>query len=317
MAKAKILVKRRKSVRNTRKITGTMEMVSTAKYKKSFTRIQASAPYQEKLREVMSDLAGASIEVEHPLLESRTVKRTLILLITSNRGLCGGYNSNLCMTTRDLLVSERAAGADVELHVVGKKGIQYFRHRGEKLAAANDRFGDRYRFADVNALADDYIRRYSAHEVDKVVVVYQKFFSAGRQKPVADMLLPLDATIAGGPPAGDPATAPATAAAVGTAGGAVPAAAAGTGSREKNYIFSPDPASLLRELLPAYVKTTLWNDFLQSSVGEHLARMLAMKNATDAADKLIRRLTRAYNRARQSQITNEIAELMGGVEALK
>ena len=159
MAKAKILVKRRKSVRNTRKITGTMEMVSTAKYKQSFTRIQASAPYQEKLREVMNDLAGAAIEVEHPLLESRAVKRSLVLLITSNRGLCGGYNSNLGLTTRDLLASERAAGGEVELHVVGKKGIQYFRRRGETLAAAHDRFGDRFRFADVNALADDYIRR--------------------------------------------------------------------------------------------------------------------------------------------------------------
>jgi F-type H+-transporting ATPase subunit gamma len=293
-----------------------MEMVSTAKYKKSFTRIQASAPYQEKLREVMSDLAGASIEVEHPLLESRTVKRTLILLITSNRGLCGGYNSNLCFTTRNLLVSERAAGAEVELHVVGKKGIQYFRHRGEKLAAAHDRFGDRFRFADVNALADDYIRRYSAHEVDKMVVVYQKFLSAGRQKPVAETLLPLDATLAGPALTGAGAPSP-KAAATGTAAATGRAAAAETGSREKNYIFSPDPASLLRELLPAYVKSTLWNDFLQSSVGEHLARMLAMKNATDAADKLIRRLTRMYNRARQSQITNEIAELMGGVEALK
>ena len=133
-----------------------------------------------------------------------------------------------------------------------------------------------------------------------MAVVYQKFFSAGRQRPVAETLLPLDATLAGGPPA--PARA---------------GAAAATGHREKNYLFSPDPSSLLRELLPAYVKTTLWNDFLQSSVGEHLARMLAMKNATDAADKLIRRLTRMYNRARQSQITNEIAELMGGVEALK
>jgi F-type H+-transporting ATPase subunit gamma len=305
-----------------------MEMVSTAKYKQSFTRIQASAPYQEKLREVMADLADASIEVEHPLLESRAVKRSLILLVTSNRGLCGGYNSNLCFTARDLIASERAGGAEVELHVVGKKGIQYFRHRGEKLTAAHDRFGDRHRFADVNALADDYIRRYSAREVDKVAIVYQKFFSAGRQKPVADTLLPLDAALATGSAAAAEA-APGTAHAGGAAHtGAAHAGAAAHGSpagkvagergrREKNYIFSPDPASLLRELLPAYVKTTLWNDFLQSSVGEHLARMLAMKNATDAADKLIRRLTRMYNRARQSQITNEIAELMGGVEALK
>lgn len=297
MAKAKVLLKRRKSVRNTKKITKTMEMVSTAKYKQSFTRIQASAPYQEKLREVMSDLAGAGGEVSHPLLESRPVKRTLVLLITSNRGLCGGYNTNLALTARNLLKEERAGGAEIELHAVGKKGIQYFRHRGEAMAGKYDKYGDKVGFAEVNALAEDFIRRYSAREIDKVVVVYQKFLSAGRQRPVAEVLLPLDAGVA-----------------TGGAGGAEAAA----GPRpDKNYIYSPDPASLLRELLPAYVKTSLWTDFLQASVGEHLARMVAMKNATDAADKLIRALTRAYNRARQSQITNEIAELMGGVEALK
>jgi F-type H+-transporting ATPase subunit gamma len=197
MAKSKVLLKRRKSVRNTRKITGTMELVSTAKYKQAFVRIQASAPYQEKLREVMADLAGAGAEVEHPLLESRAVKRSLVFLITSNRGLCGGYNSNLNMTARNFIASERAAGAEVELHVVGKKGIQYFRHRGETLAATHDRFGDKYRFADVNAIAEDLIRRYSAREVDKVTVVYQKFISAGRQRPAAEMLLPLDSTLTG------------------------------------------------------------------------------------------------------------------------
>lgn len=296
MAKAKVLLKRRKSVRNTKKITKTMEMVSTAKYKQSFGRIQASAPYQEKLREVMSDLAGAGGEVSHPLLESRPVRRTLVLLITSNRGLCGGYNTNLAVTARNLLKEERAGGATIELHAVGKRGIQYFRHRGETMAGAHDKFGDKVGFAEVNTLAEDFIRRYSAREIDKVVVVYQKFFSAGRQRPVAEVLLPLDAASAVG-------------------AGAQPAA---DGPRaDRNYIYSPDPASLLRELLPTYVKTSLWTDFLQAAAGEHLARMVAMKNATDAADKLIRALTRAYNRARQTQITNEIAELMGGVEALK
>lgn len=298
MAKSKVLVKRRKSVRNTRKITGTMELVSTAKYKQAFVRIQASAPYQLKLREVMTDLAGTGAEVEHPLLESRPVKRSLVLLVTSNRGLCGGFNANLNVTARNFLAADRAAGAEVELQIVGKKGLQYFRHRRETIAAAHDRFGDKYRYVDVNALADELIRRYAAREIDKVTVVYQKFISAGRQRPVAEVLLPLDATVTGAAPA-------------------VGAASAAGKPREKNYIFSPDPNSLMRELLPAYFKATLWNDFLQSSAGEHLARMVAMKNATDAADKLIRRLTRMYNRARQSQITNEIAELMGGVEALK
>jgi len=300
MAKAKVLVKRRKSVRNTKKITRTMEMVSTAKYKQSHDRIGKSAPYQAKLREMMADLAGAGADVSHPLLESRPVKKSAILLITANRGMCGAYNSNLCFTTRDLIAREREAGAEVELSVVGKKGIVYFRHREEPMAATYGQFGDRIGWADVNPIAEDLIARYSRAEIDRVTVVYQRFFSAGRQAPVAEVLLPL--------------------AGIGTDDAGTteePAAEPARKSWAANYIFSPDPEALLRELLPAYFKSTLYNDFLQASVGEHRARMVAMKNATDAADKLIKRLTRLYNRARQSQITNEIAELMGGVEALK
>lgn len=300
MAQAKVLVKRRKSVRNTKKITRTMEMVSTAKYKQSHNRIGNSAPYQEKLREMMADLAVAGADVSHPLLVSRPVKKSAILLITANRGMCGGYNSNLCITARDVLVREQEAGAEVELSVVGKKGMQYFRHRGQAMAATYDQFGDNVSYADVNAIAEDLIDRYSRAEIDRVMIVYQKFLSAGRQIPVAEILLPLESIQAGeeaAPTAEEP------------------------GEKKKewaaDYIFSPDPEALMKELLPAYFKSTLYNDFLQAAVGEHRARMVAMKNATDAADKLIKQLTRLYNRARQSQITNEIAELMGGVEALK
>jgi len=146
-------------------------------------------------------------------------------------------------------------------------------------------------------LAEEYIRRYATGEIDRVTIVYQKWFSGGRQAPVAETLLPLGDIVDQAEGAAD-----------GKGGGAQ---AAG------NYLYSPDPDSLLKELLPAYFKTTLYTDFLQAVVGEHRARMVAMKNATDAADKLIKSLTQLYNRARQSQITNEIAELMGGVEALK
>jgi F-type H+-transporting ATPase subunit gamma len=297
MAKAKVLVKRRKSVRNTKKITRTMEMVSTAKYKQSHDRVVRSAPYQAKLRELMADLAGAAGDVSHPLLVSRTVKKSLIFLITSNRGMCAGYNANLCLTAREVMTREREQGAETELHVVGKKGTQYFRHRGEEAAASYVHFGDRIPYAEVDRIASGLIERYSRAEIDRVTIVYQKFFSAGRQAPVEEVLLPLTAVQAAAP--------------------AASAAPAGGKSWAANYIFSPDPAALMQELLPAYFKSTLYGDFLQAAVGEHRARMVAMKNATDAADKLIKQLTRLYNRARQSQITNEIAELMGGVEALK
>jgi F-type H+-transporting ATPase subunit gamma len=300
MAQAKVLIKRRKSVRNTEKITRTMEMVSTVKYKQSYGRIASSGPYQEKLRELMADLAGAGARASHPLLESREVRRSLILLLTSNRGLCGAYNANLIATARERLELERGEGAEATLEIVGKKGAQYFRFIGQPIGAEHHHFSDRPRFPDVNALAEDYIERYTTGEIDRVVIVYQKFFSAGRQRPVAEVLLPLVAESV----------------AEETAGGTVAGVAAAPRG-EVDYIYSPDPDSLMRELMPAYFKTTMYNDFLHAAVGEHLARMVAMKNATDAANKLIRTLTRMYNRARQSQITNEIAELMGGVEALK
>jgi F-type H+-transporting ATPase subunit gamma len=300
MAKAKVLLKRRKSVRNTKKITRTMEMVSTAKYKQSHTRIQNSAPYQEKLREMMADLASAGADISHPLLESRPVKRSLILVLTSNRGLCGGYNANINATARAFLLKEQGGGVKTELHVVGKKGIQYFKVRGIDMAQRHDHFGDKTTFAEVNELAEEYIRRYAAGEIDRVTIVYQKWFSGGRQAPIAETLLPLGDIVEQAEAAkGDGDT-------------------EGSGAHAaSNYLYSPDPESLLKELLPAYFKTTLYTDFLQAVVGEHRARMVAMKNATDAADKLIKSLTQLYNRARQSQITNEIAELMGGVEALK
>jgi F-type H+-transporting ATPase subunit gamma len=301
MAKAKVLLKRRKSVRNTKKITRTMEMVSTAKYKQSHGRITASAPYQEKLREVMSDLASSGQEVAHPLLETRPAKRSVVLLITSNRGLAGGYNANLIAKAREVMREETAAGSNVELEVVGKKGILFFKFLKTAMAASYDHFGGKFGFAEVNAIAEKYIQRYSAGEIDRVTVVFQRYFSAGRQAPVAQVLLPIQ-------PPGSEAKVPAAGAKDAKGEARKP---------EGNYIYSPDAATLLKELLPASIKSTLYNQFLQAVVGEHLARMVAMKNATDAADKLIKRYTRLYNRARQSQITNEIAELMGGVEALK
>ena len=164
MAKAKVLLKRRKSVRNTRKITGTMEMVSTVKYKQSFVRIANSAPYQQKLREMMADLAGAGADISHPLLESRPVKRTLVLLLTSNRGLCGSYNTHLISAARARLDEERSAGAEVEFQISGKKGIQFFRFLGTRVETEHLQFGDSPKYADVNVLADEFIRRYSEGE---------------------------------------------------------------------------------------------------------------------------------------------------------
>lgn len=295
MAKAKAILKRRKVVHNTRKITRTMELVSTAKYAQSFSRVEGATPYRQTLQDVMADLARADVEVDHKLLRRREPSRHVTLLVlTSNRGLCGGFNTHVSRQALDYAARQRNAGAEVDLHVVGKKGISFLRFRGEEIRESYVHFGDRPTYDDVEALADRFIAAYEDASTDQVTVVYQRFLSAAVQRPAVDVLLPITAR------SDEPGlqTEPAS-------GGSV------------EYLYSPDAESLLAELLPAYFKTTLYHVFLETVVGEHRARMVAMKNATDSAQEMIKTLTRLYNRARQSQITNEISEIMGGVEALK
>jgi F-type H+-transporting ATPase subunit gamma len=217
-----------------------------------------------------------------------------LVVLTSNRGLAGGFNSNLTRLGRTWIEQQHAAGADVALHAVGKKGITYFKFRGIPLASASTHFGDKPLYADVEKLADELMAAYTAARTDQVAVCYQKHYSAGVQRPHLLVLLPL---VPQAPPAPDIGRTAAQA--------------------QVEYLYSPDAATLLQRLLPAYVKTVLYHVFLETVVGEQRARMVAMKNATDNADTMIKGLTRMYNRARQAQITNEISEIMGGVEALK
>jgi F-type H+-transporting ATPase subunit gamma len=172
--------------------------------------------------------------------------------------------------------------------VAGKKGLNYYKFVGQELTGSHSHFGDRPRYDQVEVLAETLLQDYAAARTDRVAVVYQHWHSAGVQRPGVDVLLPLQ------PPTARQET-----------------------RRQAEYIFSPDAETLLHQLLPAYFKTTLYHAFLENVVGEQRARMVAMKNATDSADDMIKLLTRKYNRARQSQITNEISEIMGGVEALK
>jgi len=292
MAKAKALTKRRKAVVNTRKITKTMELVSTARFKQSFNRIAGARPYRDTLTEMLRDLAAADLGVAHPLLERREPpKHVTLLLLTANRGLAGGFNSNLIRLARSRAAELHAGGAAVDLHVVGKKGIAYFRFVREAIAAGYTHFGDRPSYAEVEVLADELMAAYAAGRTDRVEVVSQRYESAGVQRPWLEGLLPLATPTAG--------------------------AGAKSSGRTVDYLYSPDATTLLRQLLPAYFKTALYHAFLENVVGEQRARMVAMKNATDNAETMITTLTRLYNRARQAQITNEISEIMGGVEALK
>ena len=296
MAKAKAIIKRRKAVLNTRKITRTMELVSTAKFKQSFNRVTNAQPYRDTLQDMMADVAAAGAEVELPLLARRDPARHVtVLLLTSNRGLCGSFNGHLSRKAIAVVEEHRANGATTSLHAVGKKGISFLRFQRVERSADYTHFGDKPRYEDVETLANQFIDAYAKAQTDRVIVVYQRYFSAGVQRPWADVLLPITAR---------------------EEQGATAAAGASVQRARSDYVYSPSAEELLRDLLPAYFKTTLYHVFLENVVGEHRARMVAMKNATDNAEEMSRILTRKYNRARQSQITSEISEIISGAAAV-
>jgi F-type H+-transporting ATPase subunit gamma len=300
MAKARAIVKRRKAVRNIRKITKTMQMIATAKFQKALKRAVGTKPYTRKVRELVGELAGNIGDIEHPLLrnpaETKGTKtnRIAVVVISSDRGLAGAYNGSVLRASSAFIRQQEAAGKTIELYVSGKKGIAYFNFQKRPIAKRFDQFADQPKFADVDKVAEDFIQQFIDGKVDSVHVAYMNFITAATQKAEVITLLPL-----------------ATPAAAGKTEGAK------TIKKETVYDFSPDPKSLLDELLPLTVKVALFQAFLDATTSENVARMVAMKSATDNADKMVKALTMRYNRARQSQITTELSEIMGGVEAMK
>ena len=297
MAKARAIVKRRKAVRNIRKITKTMQMIATAKFQKSLKRAIGSKPYTQKVRELVGELAATVGDVDHPLLrrpeESGRGKRTALVVITSNRGLAGAYNGNVLRTATAFLRRQEETGTAADLYVTGKKGASYFQFQKRPITRRVD-VSDTPRFAEVQPLADDLIEQFTSGKIDGVSVAYMNFISAGQQKPNVMTLLPLASIEAAATPHGQELR-----------------------RQQAVYEFSPDPKSLLDELLPLTIRGALFQAYLDATTSEHVARMIAMKSATDNADKMGKALTMQYNRARQSQITTELAEIMGGVEAMK
>jgi F-type H+-transporting ATPase subunit gamma len=287
MAKARELKGRIRTVQNTRKITRTMEMVSTSKLKRAQDRVEAARPYAERLAAVISRLLTPELAARYPLLrQPGTVRRAAVLLITSNRGLAGAFNANLIREARGLLQRLRAEGAEAELHASGKKGIQFFRFAGEQLHTAVSDVGDKPGAADAERLIDALTERFVAGELDAVYVVYAKFNSALSTPPTTMNLLPVV------PPEG------------GDAG-------------EADYILEPGADEILGRILPLYVRNSVYRALVETSAAEHGARRTAMKNATDNASDLLEDLTRTYNRIRQAAITQEIAEIVGGAAALE
>ncbi|MCA9212548.1 MAG: ATP synthase F1 subunit gamma [Planctomycetales bacterium] len=291
MANARALDKRRKSVRNIRKITRTMELIATARFKKAMDRASAATAYTNQITKLVSDLSKAGLEVSHPLLEQRTsTNKAVLLVLTANRGLCGGYNGNVQRAGLRRWNELQAGYTESELEVSGKRGIGAFKYRGVIADRTYMQFEDKTRYEEVEELADRYLEAYTLGEVDRLDVAYTKFENVARQYPVVETLLPL-----GSLDTGDEDE------------------AAGSGG---DYEFFPSAESVLKEVVPASFKIKLFKCFLDAAVSEQVSRMVAMKGATENAGELIKQLSMTYNRARQSQITGEIMEIIGGVEAL-
>jgi F-type H+-transporting ATPase subunit gamma len=291
MANARALDKRRKSIRNIRKITRTMELIATARFKRAMDRATAATAYTDRITRIVSDLAGAGLQVSHPLLESRPkIASTTLLVLTANRGLCGGYNASAVRMGLLRYMEWFDQQCQLRLEVSGKRGISAFRFRKIPLYEAFTQFDDQPLFADVEKIADRYLEEYTLGRLDRLDVVYTRFLSRSRQQPVTETLLPL--------------------------GSLIGQDAAQTVSQGAGYEFLPTAESILQEIVPASFKVRLYKCFLDAAVSEQVARMVAMKGATDNASDIIKQLSMTYNRARQSQITTEIMDIIGGVEAL-
>jgi F-type H+-transporting ATPase subunit gamma len=306
MAKARAIVKRRKSVQNIRKITRTMELIATARFKKALDRATAAEAYTRKIAELVADLGATAQDVEHPLLQVREpAKKSLLLVLTSNRGLAGGYNGNVIRVSTRTLQEYATDRVEPRLEVSGKRGLAFCRFRGIPVDASYLQFEDRPQFDEVEILANSYIGMFVRGEIDRVEVAYTKFISSARQEAVVQTLLPM--------------TASQVAQAVDSVRQAKPAAkeTAKPTKERVPYEFVPDAASILEEIVPVSFKVRLFKCFLDAAVSEQISRMVAMRGATENADDMIKNLTMLYNRARQAQITRELAEIIGGAAALE
>lgn len=295
MATQREIRKRIKSVASTKKITKTMEMISTSKMKKMQVRFGASKPFAQRLENIIYNLQKMdfSEQTENLFKPRPDSKKSLIIVITGNRGLCGGYNTNVIESTlrfREDLINQE--NKDVQLQVIGQKGINFFKFTNLPLFRSEKNAEDKVTFDQAGKLATDLIESFINGDIDEVYVSYTKVFSSSTYKPAIIKLLPdvinEDEKIIDEEKPGFTST----------------------------YIFEPEPEKILASIVPLYVKVKLYLCLLESGYAEQSARRVAMKNATDAATDMVKDLTVKYNRARQAKITNEIAEIVGGASAL-
>lgn len=298
MAQPRELRRRIKSVENTRKITKTMEMVATSKMKRAQDRVVAARPYAAALSEIIAELHDPGLVERFPLLRRPRegggggggggIRRAVVVGITSNRGLCGGFNNNLIKKTRARVAALEQEGAEVELQMIGRKGVGYFRYIGRRMGAEYQDITDRPTMDDAKRVIDPLMERFEAGDLDAVEIVFAKSVSAISTPPTVVRVLPVDVETAGDR----------------QEGGAV-----------ANYILRPSAHEIVGAVLPLYVRNTMYRALVETAASEQGARRTAMKSATDNAGEMIDKLRRVYNRARQGQITQEISEIVGGAAA--
>ncbi|MBX7058188.1 MAG: ATP synthase F1 subunit gamma [Leptospirales bacterium] len=292
MAGAKIIKKRIASVKNTRKITRTMEMVSTAKSKKLVTRVAGAQPYARKLREMMASLGDLGSRIDSPFLRVEEHPRNVaFVVITANRGLCGGYNSNVLKLLRAQYLIQQSEGRQPTVYAIGKKAISYLRFVKIGVARSWTHFDDNFSYEMAEELAEFLMEEFAAGRLDRVEIISTIYHSAGSQRPGITQLLPLSYAEA-------------------AADGAAPKESPGP------VIYEPAPELIAAQMIPLSIKTSLFRALLEAVASEQIARRVAMKNATDAAGEMLRLMTRYYNRVRQAGITQELAEIVGGADAL-
>lgn len=298
MGKTREIKKRIKAVGNIRRITKTMQMIATSKFARAQAAATATKPYTEGLFELVTELGATAGDASHPLISGPANRKKdapeVTIVITSDRGLAGPYNSSvLRQAMNHFRSSPGARPPQGSVEVVGKKGAAFLKYNSIAIGTQHTQFGDKPTFEKVSALAENLMNRFLAGEISGVKIVYMRFVSVGRQTPDTLQLLPLKAMPKQDAAAGAPA-----------------------GGMKMVYEFSPPAEQLLGDLLPATVKATLFQCFNDAVVSEHVARMVAMKAATDNAGKMRKLLTRDYNRARQAAITTELGEIIAGAAAL-
>ncbi|WP_037364824.1 F0F1 ATP synthase subunit gamma [Amycolatopsis orientalis] len=303
-AQLRELRSRIKATKSIGKITKAMELIATARITKARAKVAASRPYADEITKVLSALAGAAANLDHPLLVERpNPKRAAVLVVTSDKGQCGGYNSNVLKATEELLALLKSEGKEVDVYTTGSKGLNYYRFRNRPVAGSWTGFSDQPAYPDAVAAAETLVQSFNAGVddaagnadgitgVDEIHVVYTEFVSMLTQRPVAKRVAPLEVEYSEGEDE-KPA-------------GLLP-----------SYEFEPSADKLLAALLPKYINTRLYAALLESAASELAARRTAMKAASDNANELVNTLTREANQARQAQITQEISEIVGGANAL-